>query len=61
MMPWFTPLLDEVRTLPEDWRPHGVSANRKPPGTCLRQVSEQGLPGRRGTCGEVFAPELVDT
>lgn len=60
-MPRSTPLLDKVRTLlPGNWWPHGVGADRKPPGTCLRHVSKRGLTGQRGTRGEAFAPELVD-
>ncbi len=62
MMPWFTKLVDEDRTLlGEDWWPYGMKANRKAVDAILRYHFEQGLTKRRLTCEDIFVPALLDT
>ncbi|MEH2332426.1 hypothetical protein [Nostoc sp.] len=62
MMPWFSKLVDEDRTLlGDDWWPYGVEANRKAVDTFLRYHFEQGLSKRRLTCEDIFVPELLGT
>jgi len=62
MMPWFTKLVDEDRSLlGEDWWPYGLGANRKAIDTFLRYHFEQGLSKRRMTCEDIFVPELLGT
>ena len=62
MMPWFSKLVDEDRTLlGDDWWPYGFEANRKAVETFLRYHFEQGLSKRRLTCEDIFVPELLGT
>ena len=62
MMPWFTKLVDEDRSLlGEDWWPYGLGPNRKAVDTFLRYHFEQGLSKRRMTCEDIFAPGLFGT
>lgn len=62
MIPWFTPLFEENRSLfPEDWWPYGLEANRKALDTYLRYFFEQGLSKRHFTCEDLFVPELLGT
>lgn len=62
MMPWFSKLVDEDRSLlGDDWWPYGLEANRKAVDTFLRYHFEQGLSKRRLTCEDIFVPELLGT
>ena len=62
MMPWFSKLVDENRTLlGDDWWPYGLTANRKAVDTFLRYHFEQGLSKRRLACEDIFVPELLET
>ncbi len=62
MMPWFSRLVDEDRSLlGDDWWPYGLEANRKAVDTFLRYHFEQGLSKRRLTCEEIFTPQLLGT
>ena len=62
MMPWFSRLVDENRSLlGDDWWPYGLEANRKAVDTFLRYHFEQGLSKRRLTCEEIFTPQLLGT
>ena len=62
MMPWFSKLVDEDRSLlGDDWWPYGLKANRKAVDTFLRYHFEQGLSKRRLTCEDIFVPELIET
>lgn len=60
MVPWFSALFEEDRTLfPDDWWPYGVEANRAAVDTVLRYHFEQGLTKRRLTCEDIFVPGLL--
>jgi hypothetical protein len=62
MIPWFSQLQDENRTLMgDDWWPYGLGANRKALETFLRYHHEQGLSKHPMTVDEIFAPELLDS
>lgn len=62
MMPWFSKLVDEDRSLlGDDWWPYGLEANRKAVDAFLRYHFEQGLSKRRLTCEDIFVPELLGT
>jgi len=62
MLPWFSQLIDEDRSLlGDDWWPYGLAANRKAVDTFLRYHYEQGLSKRRLTCEDIFVPELLGT
>lgn len=62
MVPWFTKLLDENKTLlGEDWWPYGMEANRKAVDTFLRYHYEQGLSKKRLVCEGIFVQSLMNT
>ncbi len=62
MLPWFSHLLEEDRTLlGEDWRPYGIAANRKTLDTVLRYHYEQGITDQLYSVEDLFAADLVNT
>lgn len=62
MIPWFSHLLEEDRTLlGEDWWPYGIAANRKALDTVLRYHYEQGITDQLYSVEDLFAADLVNT